>query len=166
VTFTIVCAVIALAVAAWAKGTRRTFCLLWALVLVVWAAFHSAALSKFHGLSGVEFSIAFTFYYVTCFALNFILLIYIRKHPDCEYKLIAIPIMFYAFLSLCVAIDNLLLQYGYAYYLFVEASQTTNVIEIILLLGADHGIRRRWATTSYASMYRLQFSNLFKTMGS
>ncbi len=162
--FVVSLSIIAVMTALKTTGQQRQFCYLWVSVFIAWAAIHylKTYVVESYTLSDLLHSNIFFAYYLVCAALNLALLYFLHLNPDCDYKLIALPIAFYAILSLCVPIENLLTQSGYAYRLFVDAAPIANITEIILLMGADHGLRRytrRFAARSFA-LRSVQRANL------
>jgi len=124
-------------------GSKRIFCLLWAGTLVIWAIF-DWSIGQYVSttdLSESEYSLAVFICYSTCSLLNLNLLYYLYCHPDTGLRIIAIPIAYYAILSLIVPIEYILFNTEHSYRLFVESSLIANLIEIILLMGADYGIQ-------------------------
>jgi len=151
--FTLSLTAIAVCIGIQNKGVKREFCLLWAAVLAGWAVITKALASlDTAAMTDTEYSVAVFACYLSCAMLNFILLNYLYRNQDSGYTLIAIPIAFYAFLSLLVPIEHILFNTEAAYRLFQSSSLPANTIEIILLAGADHGLRnsRRLASVGHA----------------
>lgn len=162
--FIISCAVIALLTACRTEGSRQTFCLLWALVLISWQFIAMGAEWLAPRLSDAQYSTLVFTQYLTCFGMNMALIWYLTRNLDSGYGLIALPIAFYAILSLLVVIEFKLTKTLYAYHMFIDAGLIVNSIEIILLLGGDHGLRRYSAARSRA-LRPVSRANLHLPMG-
>ena len=143
------------------------FCLLTVCVLVWWSAVSLYVRTWFElysvSATEIEYRNVTSAYYLAGCAGNFMLLYYLNRY-NTGYKLIAIPIAFYAVLGILVPLESLVLGTGAAYWLYNAAPELVNTVEVLLLAVDRHEYRRngkQWIESLNLSLHTLSPYSLF-----
>ena len=142
------------------------FSILFICVMVASVAVSAGAKAWFqqYGVSSTytEYQLVVSGYYIATFGLNLMLLYYLNTY-ETGYKWIAIPISFYAILSLLVPLEFLVLGTESMFRLYNAAPEFVNTIEVLLLAADRYGHRRsgkRFIAHLNANLYHLPISTI------
>ena len=147
------------------------FCVLMAFVLLWWSGFSAYINNWFEfyaeASSYIINTTVYTTYYLTGCATNCLLLFYLSKYNtkfDTGYRLIFIPIAFYAVLSVLVPVEYFTFGTEHMNQLYNVAAESVNGLEVFLLAADRNDYRRnckRWLASARANLHTLSPYSLF-----